>query len=215
MYQIRQTKAPSLPLHRLFTCSSFCNIRTISHGTKAETSRGKKPKAHLCASKGKRWEERQDNRRKKRMGRGGGGRGRKEKEFSFPNIFPSPVECTTLANWKKCAPTPGRLDSLGCMLRARAEGKGQLAADCTQCTRFSSGPSGVPSRSHGQLLGCGVFGGISSAGWQDSSTRTTVRARMADNLSSVPFLGPSPLSSRPFVDVSSILRKSTGTSLRR
>jgi len=91
-----------------------------------------------------------------------------EKEFSSPNIFRSAVERTTRANWKEraaCLPPAG---PTGCMLKdgrssnetgwggRTGERERGTPAGCTM-REISSGPSGVPSRPRGRLLGRGGF----------------------------------------------------------
>lgn len=76
----------------------------------------------------------------------------------------------------------------------RANVGGGTTADCTM-HGISSGPSGVPSRPYGQLLGRRVFAeGFppqNVAGWLDDAENHRGReSRMADNLSSVPLSSP-------------------------
>lgn len=134
------------------------------------------------------------------------GGGRKEKEFSFPNIFPSPVECTTLANWKKCAPYLSRARQPGVYVKGKRGREGVVGGGLHNARDFVRSIGSPVAFPWAAIRVRGFRGGISSAGWQDSSTRRTVRARMADNLSIVPFFAPSPLSTAP----SSTFRRYSG-----
>jgi len=100
-------------------------------------------------------------------------------------------------------PAPRGHDGPGCMLRAIVARDGADDGGLHNARDFVRSIGSPVASPRAAIRTRGFRGGISSAGWQDSpTTRRTVgkervRARMADNLSSVPSVTPSALSSAP------------------